>query len=245
MELVLRGRPRFSGLSVLVVVASLVLIGTSGASADFNIAEDSFCISNAPGYCFAMAAFSRWYYLNRPEDLPLSKALDKKVQTQIARQLQEFYAKNLIKLQADYCSAHQSDQSESFKRFATALTMGEPRIVLLMNRGKSGPVLHAVLAFAWVPELRLLKVYDPNYNGTERMIDLERGEYTSLDITYHAICFPEVFHNHAGLARKMEGLYHSYLEKRVATAPIPWRRAASTASDRQSKAEGYSRGPTR
>ncbi len=245
MEFVLRGRPRLSGLSVLVVVASLLLVGANGAYADFNIAEDSFCISNAPGYCFAMAAFSRWYYLNRPEDLPLRKALDKKSQTQIARQLQEFYAKNLIKLQADYCSANQSDQSESFKRFATALTMGEPRVVLLMNRGKSGPVLHAVLAYAWVPELKLLKIYDPNYNGTERTLDLERGNYTSLDITYHAICFPEVFNNNAGLARKMEGLYNSQLEKRMATAPIPWRRAASTASDQRSKAERYSRGPTR
>ena len=245
MELVLRGRPRFSGLSVLVVVASLVLVCSNGASADFNIAEDSFCISNAPGYCFAMAAFSRWYYLNRPEDLPLRKALDRKGQTQIARQLQEFYAKNLIKLQADYCSSNQSDQSESFKRFATALTMGEPRIVLLMNRGKSGPVLHAVLGYSWVPELRLLKIYDPNYYGTERTIDLERGEYTSLDITYHAICFPEVFGNHAGLARKMEDLYHSYLQKRLASAPVPWRRAASTSSVQRSKAERYSRGPTR
>jgi hypothetical protein len=245
MDLVLRGRPRFSGLSVLVVVASLLLIGANGASADFNIAEDSFCISNAPGYCFAMAAFSRWYYLNRPEELPLRKALDKKSQTQIARQLQEFYARNLVKLQADYCSANQSDQSESFKRFATAITMGEPRVVLLMNRGKSGPVLHAVLAYAWVPELKLLKIYDPNYNGTERTLDLERGNYTSLDITYHAICFPEVFNNNAGLARKMEGLYNSQLEKRMATAPIPWRRAASTAPDQRSKAERYSRGPTR
>ena len=116
MELVLRGRPRFSGLSVLVVVASLVLICVSGASADFNIAEDSFCISNAPGYCFAMAAFSRWYYLNRPEDLPLRKALDKKVQTQIAGQLQEFYAKNLIKLQADYCGIGTPGQGPSVRQ---------------------------------------------------------------------------------------------------------------------------------
>jgi hypothetical protein len=245
MEPVLRGRPRFSGLSFLVVFASVAIIGANSASADFNVAEDSFCISNAPGYCFAMAAFSRWYYLNRPEDIPLRQALDKKAQTQICRQLQEFYAKNLIKLQADYCSANQSDQSESFKRFATALTMGEPRIVLLMNRGKSGPVLHAVLAYAWVPELRLLKIYDPNYNGMERSLDMERGQYTSLDITYHAICFPEVFHNNAVLARKIENLYHSYLEKRMAGAPIPWRRAASTSSNGRLKAEGYSRGPTR
>ena len=220
-------------------------LGINSASADFNVAEDSFCISNAPGYCFAMAAFSQWYYLNRPEDQPLRKAIDKKVQTQIARQLQEFYARNLIRIQADYCSANQSDQTESFKHFVTALTMGEPRIVLLMNKTKSGPVLHAVLAYNWVPELRFLKIYDPNYNGQERVIDLERGEYTSLDITYHAICFPEVFNKHGGLVAKMESLYHSYLEKRMATAPIPWRRAASTAADRASKIERYSRGPTR
>ncbi len=245
MERLLRGRPRFSGLWVLVVVASLFVFGVDSASADFNIAEDSFCISNAPGYCFAMAAFSRWYYLNRPDDQPLRKAIDKKNQTQIARQLQEFYAKNLIKIQADYCSANQSDQTESFNRFATALTIGEPRIVLLMNRSRSGPVLHAVLAYAWVPELRLLKIYDPNYNGQERVIDLERGEYTSLDITYHAICFPEIFHNHSGLTAKMESLYQAYTEKRMAAAPIPWRRAASTAADHASKTERYSRGPTR
>src|SRR5208337_5067625 len=127
MEHVLRGRPCFCGLSVLVVVVSLLVLGINSASADVNVSEDSFCISNAPGYCFAMAAFSRWYYLNRSEDQPLRKALDKKVQTQIARQLQEFYAKNLIKIQADYCSANQSDQTESFKHLATALTMGEPR----------------------------------------------------------------------------------------------------------------------
>ncbi len=245
MEHVLRGRPCFCGLSVLVVVVSHLVLGINSASADFNVSEDSFCISNAPGYCFAMAAFSRWYYLNRSEDQPLRKALDKKVQTQIARQLQEFYAKNLIKIQADYCSANQSDQTESFKHLATALTMGEPRIVLLMNKTRSGPVLHAVLAYNWVPELQLLKIYDPNYNGQERVIDLERGEYTSLDITYHAICFPEVFHNHGGLVSKMENLYQAYLEKRMATAPIPWRRAASTAADRASKTERYSRGPTR
>ncbi len=241
----MRGRPRFCGFSVLVVVASLFVLGINGASADFNVAEDSFCISNAPGYCFAMAAFSQWYYLNRPEDQPLRKAIDKKVQTQIARQLQEFYARNLIKIQADYCSANQSDQTESFKHFVTALTNGEPRIVLLMNKTKSGPVLHAVLAYNWVPELRLLRIYDPNYNGQERVIDLERGEYTSLDITYHAICFPEVFNKHGGLVAKIESLYHAYLEKRMATAPIPWRRAASTAADRASKIERYSRGPTR
>ena len=245
MKLVFRGRGLTGGLSILVVAASLLIIGGGNAAADFNIAEDAFCISNAPGYCFAMAAFARWYYLNRAEDPPLRKVLDKKTQTHIARQLQEFYAKNLITLQADYCNAHQSDQTESFKRLATALTNGEPRIVLLMNKGKSGPVLHAVLAYAWVPELKVLKIYDPNYNNRERIIDLERGEYTSLDITYHAICFPEVLQDHNGLVRKMESLHDFYLENRLAASPVPWRRAASTPADRPLETERYSRGPTR
>ena len=93
--------------------------------------------------------------------------------------------------------------------------------MLLMNKTKSGPVLHAVLAYNWVPELRFLRIYDPNYNGQERVIDLERGEYTSLDITYHAICFPEVFNKHGGLVSKMESLYHAYLEKRDGNCPDP------------------------
>jgi thioredoxin-related protein len=187
---------QFLGRRVLCLFAALLsvfllIVSTERASANFNVAEDAFHISNAPGYCFAMAAFAGWYYCNRPDDLPLRKVLNKKGQTQIARQLQEYYARNLISLQAEYCNKNQENRQESFNRFTARLTTGEPRVVLLMNREKSRAVLHAVLAYEWISERNLLKVYDPNYNLQERFIDLEKGQYTSLDITYHAICFPE------------------------------------------------------
>jgi len=156
-----------------------------------------------------MTCFSRWYYLNRQSEPPLRQALSKKAQQRVARELQEFYSKHLIKLQADYCNRYQGNKLESFNRFVSGLSAGEPRIVLLMNKGPRGAVLHAVLAYEWLPAQKLLKVYDPNYNCEERFIDLERGEYTSLDITYHSICFPEVLQDHEFLVRKMQALYAS------------------------------------
>jgi hypothetical protein len=192
-----------------------------------------------------MAAFSRWYYLAHQGEPPLRKILDKRSQSQIARELQEYYSKNLISLQASYCNRYHGDQSESFKRFIAGLVSGEPRIVLLMNKGPRGAVLHAVLAYEWHPKQHLLKIYDPNYNNDERILDLERREYTSLDITYNAICFPEVLHNHNALLRKMESLYAFHVEPRVAALAKNWRRAAFNPGQPVSKRESYPRGPTR
>jgi hypothetical protein len=238
------GRRVLCALCAAAVAVFFMIGNVQGASAGFKVGEDAFHISNAPGYCFAMAAFAGWYYANRPEDLPLRKVLSKKVQTQIARQLQEYYARNLVSLQAEYCNRSQENHDESFKRFAAGLTVGEPRIVLLMNREKSRAVLHAVLAYEWVPEQHLLKVYDPNYSLQERFIDLEKGRYTSLDITYHAICFPEVLQHNAGLVRKMESLCATYAGKET-PALVSWRRAAAGFQDQPLKPEGYPRGPTR
>jgi hypothetical protein len=196
-------------------------ITSNSARASFEIAQDSFTISNAPGYCFAIAAFARWYYLNRPDGLPLRKMLDDKTQTKIAKQLQEFYSKNLVKIQADYCNRYNGNNSEPFRKLVSGLTAGEPRIILLMNKGASGAVLHAVLAFAWLPEKNLLKVYDPNYTSEERYIDLGSSGYTSLDITYHAICFPEALEYHDGLIRKIQYLYSAFAAvKPVGVCPI-------------------------
>ncbi len=231
-------------LSAALLSSLFLIVSTESASASFNVAEDAFHISNAPGYCFAMAAFAGWYYTNRSDDLPLTKVLTKKGQTQIARQLQEYYARNLIGLQAEYCNRHQENRHESFNRFVTRVTCGEPRIVLLMNREKSRAVLHAVLAYDWIPERKLLKVYDPNYNLQERFIDLEKGTYTSLDITYHAICFPEVLQNNAGLVKKMESLCATYAGNEAPTG-VSWRRAAAGPQDQPSTPERYTRGPTR
>ncbi|MGC8658931.1 MAG: hypothetical protein ACP5U1_07630 [Desulfomonilaceae bacterium] len=182
--------------------------------ASFNITQDAFTISNAPGYCFAIVAFSRWYYLNKPDGLPLRKMLDEKTQARIAKRLQEFYSKNLVKIQADFCNRYNGNNSEPFRRLVSGLTAGEPRLVLLMNRGPSGAVLHAVLAFAWLPEKNLLKVYDPNYTSEPRYIDLSSNGYTSLDITYRAICFPEALEYHDSLIRKIKYLYLAYASPR-------------------------------
>jgi len=158
-----------------------------------------------------MAAFSRWYYLTHQDEAPLRKVLNKKVQQYIARELQEFYSRNLIKVQADYCNKNHKNPRESLRSLLTGLVSGEPRIVLLMNRGPRGAVLHAVLAYGWIAEQNLLRIYDPNYCNQERFIDLEKEQYTSLDITYNALCFPEVLDNHPVLARKMEKLFASCL----------------------------------
>lgn len=201
------------------------------AYASFNIKEDGFSISNAPGYCFAMAAFSKWYYLNRHPEAPLRKTLNKQIQTRIAKELQEFYSKNLIKIQAEYCNRYHGNQSSSFRRFVVGLTAGEPRIVLLMNKSSTGAVLHAVLAYAWIPERNVLKIYDPNYIQEERYLDLEKNSYTSLDITYHAICFPEALEYHPGLITKMEYLYAYHAgPRRAAAGPVAepeYRRASA------------------
>jgi hypothetical protein len=202
------------------VVAGLILLaGIRPAQASFTVSRDGFSISNAPGYCFAMAAFSRWYYLNRAGYPPLRTALPNAIQTRIARDLQSFYSRHLVGVQADYCNRYSSDQTESFRRFVLGLMMGEPRIVLLMNKGKRGAVLHAVLAWDWIPERNVIRVYDPNYCNEERYIDLNSKEYTSLDITYSAICFPEVLDDHAALVSKMEALYSRYAAKLLASPP--------------------------
>lgn len=207
----------FIGLKRVFFCASLTALlfcslvtADSLAYASFDITQDAFTISNAPGYCFAIVAFSRWYYLNKPDGLPLRKMLDNKIQTKIAKRLQEFYSKNLVKIQADFCNRYNGNNSEPFRHLVSGLTAGEPRLVLLMNRGPSGAVLHAVLAFAWLPEKNLLKVYDPNYTSEARYIDLSSNGYTSLDITYHAICFPEALEYHDGLIQKIKYLYLAY-----------------------------------
>ncbi len=203
------------------LAAVVVLAGPNSTYASFDIKKDAFSISNAPGWCFAMAAYSRWYYLTHHDAPPLRQVLDKRCQQRIASELQSFYSRNLIKIQADYCNQYIRNQSEYFRRFVTGLLCGEPRIVLLMNKSPRGAVLHAVLAYAWVPDQNLIKVYDPNYIDSERFIDLEKKEYTSLDITYNAICFPEVFHDHAGLVNKMRQLHASFASQRSRTKSRP------------------------
>lgn len=206
------------GVAVLVASFLLLTVVPNSAHATFSVRKDAFCISNAPGWCFAMAAFSRWYYLNFQGQPPLQSVLDTKAQQRIAKELQEYYSKNLIGLQADYCNRYHGNNNESFRRLLVGLVSGEPRIVLLMNKGQRGTVLHAVLAYAWYPRERMLKVYDPNYSSEERFIDLERNEYTSLDITYNAICFPEVLQSHKGLIRKMESLLTYHVQQQRALA---------------------------
>jgi hypothetical protein len=166
-----------------------------------------------------MAAFSRWYYLTNQGGPALREVLDKRAQRRIARELQKYYSEHLVKLQARYCNRNRGDDSVSFQRVHGKLLMGEPHLVLLMNKGPRGAVLHAVLAYEWLPERNLLKVYDPNYCNEERYIDLERGKYTSLNITYHAICFPEVLHDNPLLVGKMQTLFHRYLARRHALRP--------------------------
>lgn len=217
---------RFVALG-LICAAFVIWCPPVSAQGTFCVSEDAFSISNAPGYCFAMSAFARWYYLMHQGEPPLRKLLDKKMQERIARELQVYYSKNLIQIQAEYCNRYHGNQSESFQRCVTGLVTGDPRIVLLMNKGSRGAVLHAVLAYEWIADQSLLKIYDPNYPNSERFIDLERQEYTSLDITYHAICFPEVLHDHAGLLNKMQTLFRSYVEKKIAA------RASGTAVHEQ------------
>jgi hypothetical protein len=205
---------------VAILLAVIVFLMSPGVSdGSFKVQTDAFSISNAPGWCFAMAAFSRWYYLTYQDAPPLRQALSKRGQQRIASELQNFYSRHLIKIQADYCNRHNRNLSESFRRFLSGLICGEPRIVLLMNKGPRGAVLHAVLAYAWVPEQNIIRIYDPNYCNEERFIDLDRKKYTSLDITYDAICFPEILHNHAGLVKKMKKLHDSYSQRRVAQKP--------------------------
>jgi len=159
--------------------------------------------------------------------------------------LQEFYSRNLITLQADYCNQHQANQVQSFNTFTANVVSGDPRIVLLMNRGDSGAILHAVLAYEWIPERRLIKVYDPNYINEERYVDIDSGRYTSLDITYNAICFPEVLNNHAALLNKMASLYTAATVGRRTASAQPVRGPVSgTSSGPRSKAEAYGGGNT-
>jgi hypothetical protein len=204
---------------VLVVVALsgwVPLTGTVNARADFSIKYDTFSISNAPGYCFAIAAFCRWYYLAKQGEPPVRKVLSAESQRSIAKELQKFYGEHLVGIQADYCNAHHGNQTESHQRFLMGLLTGEPRLVLLMKKGIRGATLHAVLAYGWIPEQNRLKIYDPNYRNEERFIDLSRKQYTSLDVTYHAICFPEVLHDHQGLIQKMEVLYQTHVVRTAA-----------------------------
>lgn len=199
------------------VLAGLVVVtGAAEANRDFTVREDAFSISNAPGYCFAMAAFSRWYYLTREGRPPLRKALSPDVQQRIASELQRFYSTNLVTIQANYCNACHDDPRESIQQFLAGLSKGEPRLVLLMNKSGRGAILHAVLAYEWVPEQNVVKIYDPNYTNQERIIDLDQRRYTSLDVHYSAICFPEVLNDHTGLVRKMEALYDAYVERKSA-----------------------------
>ncbi len=246
MEKFFRGR--LFGLVLLCFVgifAGVVLAGSSAQASPFCVGEDSFSISNGPGYCFAMAAFSRWYYLARQGEPPLRRALDKRTQQFIARQLQEFYSRNLITLQADYCNQHHANQAQSFNTFTAGVVSGDPRIVLLMNRGETGAILHAVLAYEWDAERRLIKVYDPNYNNEERYIDIDSGKYTSLDITYNAICFPEMLNDHEALVKKMESLYAAAIVRQRTASARGFRGPVARISGPRSKAEANRRVDTR
>lgn len=230
------------------VILVLLLFGFAHQNADatFRVCDDSFSISNSPGYCFAMTAFSRWYYLTHQGEPPLRQVLDKRSQQHLARELQQFYSKNLISIQADYCNQYHGNQMDSFKRFAEGLIKGEPRIVLLMNKGPKGAILHAVLAYEYCADQHFIKIYDPNYINDERAIDLEVKEYTSLDVTYNAICFPKVLHHNSSLVRKMESLYSQHIEKKAPAVLANWRGpAASPSESRHLKREGNTRGPTK
>ncbi len=245
MKLLLgRGVCRYACIILVVLIFHLCNENTR-ADAGFDVCKDAFAISNAPGYCFAIASFSRWYYLNRNGGPCLREIMDKKTQQVLAKDLQGFYSKNLVGVQADYCNKYQGNQNASTRRFLGNLASGNPSIVLLMNKGPRGVVLHAVLAYAWVPEKNLIKIYDPNYLNRERHIDLGKSTYTSLDITYHAICFPEVLNDHPELTKKIVALYAQHVESRIARNSAAWRKAAATPSDGPSKREGYSRGPTK
>ncbi|MEW6348690.1 MAG: hypothetical protein AB1646_06480 [Thermodesulfobacteriota bacterium] len=224
-----RGMVKCGGLSL--IIGFLLCVQSNGvANAYFNVGRDTFTISNSPGYCFAMAAFSRWYYLLHHGEPSLRAVLDKNAQQRLARDLQQFYSKNLITIQADYCNRFHRNQGESFKHFLSGLMIGDPRIVLLMNKGKRGIVLHAVLAYEWLPEDNVVKVYDPNYINAERFIDLEQRQYRSLDVTYNEICFPEVLDDHSALVAKMEKLYDTYIAKHHLIRNSRGRRAASNGS---------------
>ncbi len=218
---------KFGGLCFIVGLV-LCVQSVAIANAHFSVKMDTFNISNSPGYCFAMAAFSRWYYLAHHEDGPLRAVLPRPAQQRLARDLQHFYSRNLISIQADYCNRFHRNQGESFRYFLTGLMMQEPRLVLLMNKNKKGIVLHAVLAYEWLPQNNIIKVYDPNYIDQERFIDLERKRYTSLDITYDEICFPEVLNDYSTLVEKMERLYDAYIGKQVASQPANGQRASGS-----------------
>jgi hypothetical protein len=233
------------GLSLFIFLGLCFSGGISRANNAFDVCKDTFAISNAPGYCFAMTAFSRWYFLTHKAESSLRQVVDKKTQQQIAKDLQVFYSKNLVGVQADYCNRYHGNQTESFRSLVAGLVTGEPRIVLLMNKGLRGVVLHAVLAYEWLPEPNKLKIYDPNYVNQVRLLDLNKGSYTSLDITYHAICFPDVLNDHVELVRKMQGLYAQHVEPKLARQGVSWRKAAATPSERPLKSEGHSRGPTK
>ncbi len=202
-------------LAVCVCSFSIVPAGSDPGLArpPFSVAKNGFSISNSPGYCFAIAAFSKWYYLANPEGPPLRKVFSSSVQERIAKELQAFYSKNLVSLQADYCNKCSRDPGDSFRRFVVGLTTGEPRMVLLMNRSPRGVVLHAILAYEWLPEEKVLKVYDPNYGEQERLLDMAGRQYKSLDITYKAICFPEVLDGNEALTKRMELLYARHAPK--------------------------------
>jgi hypothetical protein len=214
------GRLR-SYVALAVLQAAILFQGSAGTAAAFDVQQDAFSISNSPGWCFAMTAYSRWYYLMKQGDPPLRQVCDSRGQQRIAKELQEFYSKNLVKIQAEYCNKHYLNQAESFRSMLARLLGGEPQIVLLMNKGSRGTVLHAVLAYEWVPEQKSLKIYDPNYNNQERHINLDVGKYKSLDITYSAICFPEVLQQNEALVRKMENLcaVHTNSKELAAKAP--------------------------
>jgi hypothetical protein len=245
MRLLLSGTVFRYAISVFVFVTLSFSNGTSFGSNSFNVCKDTFAISNAPGYCFAIAAFSRWYFMNREGNSCLRQVLDKKTQQQIAKDLQTFYSKNLVGIQADYCNKFHGRQNESFKGFVAGLVRGEPRIVLLMNKSLRGVVLHAVLAYEWNPDSNKVKIYDPNYLNQVRVLDLKKGSYTSLDITYQAICFPEILNDHQQLVNKMQSLYAQLVEPKLAQQGLAWRKAAATPSDGQLKREGHTRGPTK
>jgi hypothetical protein len=238
---------RLLGCVALILLFNVLCLAPDQAAASFKVSRDAFSISNAPGYCFAMAAFSRWYYLTHQGEPPLRQALSKKTQRQIARELQKFYSKNLIGVQAEYCNEYHQNQGESFRHFAMGLLKGEPRIVLLMNKGPRGAILHAVLAYAYLPDRDIVKIYDPNYTKQPRIIDLKKRRYTSLDITYNSICFPEVLEEHPSLIAEMQTLYALHVEQRrpPTLTNVALRTPARNFSVAWSKRERYSRGPTR
>ena len=74
-------------VALAVLQAALLLQGFLSTADAFDVKQDAFSISNSPGWCFAMTAYSRWYYLVRQDDPPLRQACDARDQQRICKEI--------------------------------------------------------------------------------------------------------------------------------------------------------------